>query len=72
MQMQTQKPADSIIATTSSTSAAAAGDDLTDSSSEEQHEPRDEAEKVDSWASITGRQYDTLFQGTAAEHVSQI
>ncbi len=30
------------------------------------------SEPVDTWASITGKQYDSLFTGMASEHVSQV
>ena len=30
------------------------------------------SEPMDTWASITGKQYDSLFTGIASEHVSQV
>ncbi len=48
--------------------------DTTDSSADEQPAvaSASTSEHVDTWASITGKQYDSLFTGTTSEHVSQV
>ncbi len=38
----------------------------------DQDQGQDQDIERDSWARITGREYDSLFRGTTAEHVTQV
>ena len=51
-------------------SGSAPGEDSTNSSDSQQIQP--EKELADSWASLVGKHSNSFFEGTAAEHVSQV
>ena len=46
--------------------------DLTSSSDKQMQRTMVEKDPVNSWASLAGKNVDSLFHGTAAEHVSQV